>query len=383
MADKNNGGPWGGGDKKPSGGENPWGNRPNGEQRPQGDGDFDRIVRGGQERFRRIVGGGGGNRPGSGGGTGFGNSRTLWLLVLLFALGFWVFQSFHVIQQSDRALVMRFGRHVNTWQDGLHFAPWPIYSVETLNVTRQSTEHIGEGNGPSGQDWSLMLTSDENIIDIEFEVVWRIGDPVAFRFNIQEPEQTIRAVAQSTIREVVARSNLIPLLNTQRGATEDEVHRILQENLDLYKTGIEIRRVNLTKSDPPEQVIADFKDVQAAEQERDTLSSQARALANRKLADARGEQAQLLEDAEAYKARVINQAEGDASRFVSVLGEYQKAPDVTRRRLYLESMERVYGQIDKIIIDQSASEGIVPYLPLNELKSSAQSNRTNQTEGAK
>ncbi len=378
MSDKNDG-PWGGGNK-PNGKENPWGKKPS-----QGDGsknnpnDIDRIIREGQDRFRRVVGGGGGN--GNRGGQsqmGRGQNRFIFLLLILGLAGFWIYQSFHVVQATDRALVMRFGKHVNTWDDGLHFAPWPIYNVEKVNVTEQQTEQIGRGNGPNGQDWSLMLTSDENIIDLEFEVVWRIKDLAAFQLNIQGPRETIHAVAQSSIREVVARSPLIPLLNTKREETMDEVKNLIQDNLDAYDSGIEIVRANLTRSEPPQEVIADFEDVQAAEQERDTLRSRAQAQANVKLANARGEEAQLLEDAEAYKARVINDAEGEASRFTSVLDEYKKSPDVIRRRLYLDTMQQVYGNVDKVIVDESSSQGVVPYLPLNELGKPSQSKQTEE-----
>lgn len=358
------------GSKPPS--NNPWGPQKGGRGNGSGDhkgadNEFDRMIRDGQAQIRRIIGGGGGGGHRNSGAGAAPPIRSILFILFIILIAIWIYLSLYFVQATDRALVLRFGEHVDSWGEGPHFAPWPIYTVETANVTEQQTERIGEGTGANGQDWSLMLTSDENIIDIEFEVVWRIKDLAAFQFNLEGQRQTIHAVAQSSIREVVARSPLIPLLSTERDNIVIEVKKLIQDNLDAYNSGIEIVRVNLTKSDAPTEVIKDFEDVQAAEQERDTQRSQAQAKANVALANARGEEAQLREDAEAYRAQVINDAQGQASRFLSVLGEFEKAPDVTRRRLYLETMQEVYGQMDKVLIGEGAGEGVVPYLPLNEL----------------
>lgn len=366
----NSGGPWGsnnGGEEPNDPKKNPWGG--SGQKPPRKDeNDIDRIIRDGQAQLRRIVGGGGGNR---GGNTEERSPTPFFLIAGLLAGVFWLYQSVYQVQATDQALVMQFGKHTKTWEQGLHFAPWPIYSVEMENVTEQRTVEIGKDIEKTGQDSSLMLTADENIIDIEFEVVWRIKDLPAYQFNLVGPEDTIRAVAQSSIREVVAKSPLIPLLSTKRDDTMIEVKKLIQSNLDAYNSGIDIVRVNLTKSDAPQEVIKDFEDVQAAEQERDTLRSQAQATANIALAEARGQEAQLMENAEAYRAQVVNDAQGEASRFTSVLTEYQKAPEVTRRRIYLDTMQEVYGQMNKVIIDGKTAEGVVPYLPLNELNKGA------------
>jgi membrane protease subunit HflK len=220
-----------------------------------------------------------------------------------------------------------------------------------------------------------MLTTDENIIDIDFQVVWNINDPAKYLFNLADPRETITAVSESAMREVIARSELAPILNRDRQVIADEAQQLIQGTLDAYDSGVNIIRLNLDKADPPREVIDSFREVQAAEQERDRLERQADAYANRVTAGARGEAASQLEQAEAYRAQVVNEAQGEAARFTSVLAEYAKAPKVTRKRLYLETMERVLGDVDKIILENEAGggsggQGIVPYLPLNELRRS-------------
>jgi len=210
-------------------------------------------------------------------------------------------------------------------------------------------------------------------VDINFQVVWNISDPSKLLFNIRDPQLTVQAAAESVMREIIAASNLAPILNRDRGIIADTAVQDIQATLDEYESGIRVVRVNLDKADPPREVIDAFREVQAAEQERDRLQRQADAYANRVLAEARGEAAQILADAEGYRARVVNEARGDASRFTSVLTEYSKAPEVTRKRLYLERMEQVLGDIDKTILDQAiigaeGGSGVVPYLPLNELR---------------
>ena len=226
--------------------------------------------------------------------------------------------------------------------------------------------------GRGGSDSGLMLTGDENIVDIDFQVVWNINDPQAYLFNLRDPELTINAVAEASMREIIAQSQLAPILNRDRGIIAERLKELIQSTLDSYESGINIVRVNLDKADPPREVIDAFRDVQAAEQERDRLERQADAYANRVTAGARGEAAQILEESEAYRAQVVNEAQGEASRFLAVLTEYELAPEVTRRRLYIETMERILGDIDKIILDENTGgaggQGVVPYLPLNELR---------------
>ena len=217
-----------------------------------------------------------------------------------------------------------------------------------------------------------MLTGDENIVDIDFQVVWNINDPAKFLFNLRDARTTIRAVSESAMREIIAQSDFTTILNRDRASIASRLKDLIQYTLNNYESGVNIVRVNFDKADPPKEVIAAFREVQDAEQERDRLEKQADAYANRILAQARGEKAQVLEEAEGYRAQVINQAEGEASRFLAVLTEYSKAPEVTRKRLYLETMEEVLGRVNKIIIDDKiGGQGIVPYLPLNELNRAA------------
>ena len=368
----NNGGPWGGSGNRGSGGGG-GDRRPPGGQRPGPGGngqvpDIDQIMKKGQEQLRVLMGGKGGTGGGGGsGGPSFG--RGTWILAGLVILGLWLFASLYRVQDYEGSVELFLGEYIGQGQPGLNFAPWPVVTAEVIPVTREQTEQLGVGRGAEADD-GLMLTTDENIVDIDFEVVWNIRDPAQFLFNLAEPVETIRSVSESAMREVVAQSELAPILNRDRGLIAQQAQDIIQNTLDSYDSGVNIVRLNLDSSDPPEEVIDAFRDVQAAEQERERLVRQADAYANRVLAGARGEAAEILEEAEGYRARVVNEAEGEASRFSSVLAEYQRAPDVTRKRLYLETMENVLGRVDKVILDENgagAGQGVVPYLPLNEL----------------
>ncbi|WP_298838732.1 FtsH protease activity modulator HflK [uncultured Roseobacter sp.] len=378
----NNGGPWGGGGNsggdKPNGGSGgggggggPRGPRNDGPQIPE----IDELVKKGQERLRVLMGGKGGDgRNGGGGQRGGGNggpamTRGTVGLIALGAVGAWLMASFYTVAPEEQSVELFLGEYYATGNPGLNFAPWPLVSAEVLPVTREQTEDIGTRSG-SG----LMLTTDENIIDIDFQVVWNISDPALYLFNLAEPQETIRAVSESAMREVIARNQLAPILNRDRQVIADEAEQLIQGTLDAYESGLNIVRLNLDKADPPREVIDSFREVQAAEQERDRLERQADAYANRVTAGARGEAASQLEQAEAYRAQQVNEAQGEAARFTSVLEEYSKAPEVTRKRLYLETMERVLGDVDKIILESdgggSGGQGVVPYLPLNELRRS-------------
>jgi membrane protease subunit HflK len=377
----NNGGPWGGGgsggnggdDNKRPGGRDQGPNRGNGRgpggNQPQIP-EIDDLVKKGQEQLRVLMGGrGGGNGTGQGGsGDGPGGfSRGTLGLIGLGAVAMWVFASFYTVAPEEQSVELFLGEYSSTGNPGLNFAPWPVVTAEVIPVTREQTEDIGVA---SRGDGGLMLTTDENIVDIDFQVVWNINDPAKFLFNLADPRDTIRAVSESAMREVIARSELAPILNRDRELIADEVRELIQTTLDQYDAGVNIVRLNLDKADPPREVIDAFREVQAAEQERDTLQRRADAYANQALAQARGDSAQLLEQAEAYRAQQVNQAEGEAARFTAVLEEYRKAPEVTRKRLWLETVERVYGATDKIILDNSGDggQGVVPYLPLNELR---------------
>ncbi|MDC0738209.1 FtsH protease activity modulator HflK [Cognatishimia sp. SS12] len=368
----NSGGPWGGGGNQGGGGDR--GNN-GGGKRPQDDGpqipDIDELMKKGQDQLRVLMGGrdgggrSGGGRPGGGQGPQLGKGTLL--IGVLGAAVLWAMASFYTVKPEEQSVELFLGEYSATGDPGLNFAPWPVVTAEVIPVTREQIEDIGVG--ARGSDAGLMLTGDENIVDIDFQVVWNITDPAKFLFNLRDAPQTIRAVSESAMREIIAQSDLAPILNRDRAAIADRLKELIQLTLDSYNSGVNIVRVNFDKADPPTQVIDAFRDVQAAEQERDRTQKEADAYANAVLAGARGEAAQVLEEAEGYRALVVNQAEGEASRFKAILEEYQKAPDVTRKRLYLETMEEVLGRIDKVILDDQASgQGVVPYLPLNELK---------------
>lgn len=371
----NNGGPWGGGGNNGQGGG---GNQPPRPPRPpRNDGpnipEIDDLVNKGREQLRVLMGGGGrGGANGSGGGSGGpALTRGTFGIGLIVVVLLWLFASFYTIKPEEKSVELFLGRYLETNGPGLNFAPWPVVTREILAVT--SERNIDIGTSRSGLEAGLMLTGDENIVDIDFQVVWNITELDEYLFNLADPEQTIEAVAESAMREIIAQSNLAPILNRDRGAIADRLRNEIQTTLDSYNSGVNIVRVNFNKADPPEEVIASFRRVQDAEQERDRLQNVADAYANQKVAGARGEAAEVLEQAEGYRARVVNEAAGEASRFTAVLDEYAKAPEVTRKRIYLETMEEVLGGVDIILLDENAggSQGVVPYLPLNELRSNS------------
>ncbi|WP_170346573.1 FtsH protease activity modulator HflK [Ruegeria atlantica] len=369
----NSGGPWGGGGSSGGGGNR--GNNGDGHKPPEGEGpqipEIDELMKKGQEQLRVLMGGrGGGGRGGSGGQGGGGPAFTKGTVAigLVAAAVLWGLASFYTVKPEEQSVELFLGEFSAVGNPGLNFAPWPFVTAEVIPVTREQTEDMG---GARGSDDGLMLTGDENVVDIDYQVVWNISDPAKFLFNLRDPRQTIRAVSESAMREIIAQSELAPILNRDRGIIADRLQELIQATMDSYDSGINIVRVNFDKADPPQDVIAAFRDVQAAAQERDRLQNVADAYANRVLAEARGEAAQVLEEAEAYRAQQINSAMGEASRFSAVLEEYSKAPEVTRKRLYLERMEQVLGDVDKIILDENSTgsgQGVVPYLPLNELR---------------
>ena len=366
----NSGGPWGGGSdgpKRPSNGSD-GGRPPKNNNQGQMPPEIDDMLKKGQEQLRVLMGGGGkkGGRGSGASGDG-GMGRNGFALIFLFLAGLWAFASFYTVKPEEKSVELFLGKFSSIGNPGLNFAPWPLVTKEVLPVTREQNEQIGVGG--RGSDAGLMLTGDENIVDIDFEVVWNIKDPAQYLFNLRDPQITIRAVAESAMREIIAQSELAPILNRDRGSIAARLQELIQLTLDNYVSGVNVVRVNFDKADPPEQVIDAFREVQAAEQERDRLEKQADAYANRVLAQARGEAAQTLEQAEGYRAQVVNGATGEASRFTAVLREYEKAPEVTRKRLYIETMEEIFSDVEKVIIDEkNCGQGVVPYLPLNDLR---------------
>ena len=378
----NGGGPWGGGggDNRGTGG-NGGGNPPPRPPRRPGEGpqipEIDELMNRGREQLRVLMGGRGG-RGANGGSGGPGVTRGTVGLAVLGAAILWGFASFYTVRPDEQSVELLFGEYQSTNGPGLNFAPWPVVTREVIQVTTERSFKVGEGR--SGEEAGLMLTGDENIVDIDFEVVWNVKDAEDFIFTLANPDQTVQAVSESAMREIIAQTDLAPILNRDRGAIESRLWTDIQNTLDSYASGINIVRVNFDRADPPEPVISAFRQVQDAEQERTRLQNVADAYANRVEAEARGQADQLIQQAEGYRARVVNEAAGEASRFSAVLGEYQQAPEVTRKRIYLETMEGVLGQVDTIILDDEGGSGVVPYLPLNELGGSTP--RTSSQAGA-
>ncbi|MBB3992997.1 membrane protease subunit HflK [Sulfitobacter undariae] len=405
----NTGGPWGGGGN--TGGGNGGGNKGGGDNGGQNGGgnrgnngggdkppipEIDELVKKGQEHLRVLMGGGGrskGTGGGSGGGTGGPElTRGTIGVGVLVAAAAWLFASTYTVRPEQQSIELFLGKFSGIGTEGLNFAPWPFVTAEVFDVTTNRTETLGTQRS-TNDNGGLMLTTDENIVDIDFQVVWNIKDAQQFKFSLRDPDSSVRAISESAMREVIAQSELAPILNRDRGLVEEKVKELIQVTLDNRNTGINVLRVNVNKVDPPSRtvvvtntdgsteqvsVVDAFRDVQAAAQERDRLERQADAYANQKTAEARGESAKMLEAAEGYRAREVNGAIGEASRFEAVLTEYTAAPEVTRKRLYLETMEKVFGQVDKIILENNQGEGggqgVVPYLPLNELRRSGGNN---------
>lgn len=352
------GGGWRGG----SGG--PWGSPPSGGGSGGQPPDLEEILRRSQDRLKSVMPGG------SMGGKGLA-------LILLVLIALWGFSGVYRVNTDEQGVVLRFGQFVTQTGPGLHYhLPYPIESVLTPQVTRINRIDIGmrlleNGRSTTTSDVpeeSLILTGDENIIDVDVSVFWKINNAPDYLFNIQNPEGTVKAVAESAMREVIGRSQLQPVLTQARAITEQDVLELMQQTLDTYGSGIQITQVQLQKVDPPAQVIDAFRDVQAARADQERLRNEAQAYANRVVPEARGQAAQITQQAEAYRERTVNEAKGQADRFTKVYEEYKKAPEVTRERLFLETMERVLGQTDKIIIDDKAGgSGVVPYLPLDQL----------------
>ena len=375
------GGPWGGGggsggDDRNKGSDDDdrrGGGRRPGEGSPQIP-EIDQLVKRGQEQLRVLMGGRGRGGIGGGGGPGGGANgggplvtRQGVALGALALAAVWAYMSFYSVRPEERSVELFLGESSGIGAPGLNFAPWPLVTFEKVQVTGERTTEIGQGEGESG----LMLTRDQNIVDIGFQVVWNIADPEQYLFNLADPEDTMRAVSESAMRDIVARSELSPILNRDRGVIAADVQSAVQETLDSYNAGIQVIRVNLQRAQPPGEVIDAFREVQAAQQQRDTLEKEADAYANRVTAGARGAAAQFMEEAEAFRAQAVNSAQGEAARFISVYNEYINAPEVTRRRLYIETIERVFGGMNKVILDgvsgAEAGQGVVPFLPLNEL----------------
>jgi len=356
------GGPWG--PKKP----NPWGPSPSGNGGGGRQPDLEEMLRKSQDRLREFIPGG------AFGGRGL-------LLIALGIVVLWLASGLYTVRPDEVGLNLIFGRYTGSTQPGLNYnLPYPVGSVIRPSVTTVNTTEIGfrsgEGKGRNSQrdlaEESLMLTGDENIVDINFAVQWQVNPAKAsdYVFNLQDPDTSIKAVAESAMREVIGKRNIQAILTTERGAVESDVRQLMQDTLDMYRVGVVVRVVQLQKVDPPAQVIDAFRDVQAARQDQDRARNEAETYASKVVPEARGEASRIEQEAEAYRERVTAEATGQASRFSQIYAEYKKAPEIIRERMYLEMMERVLSGAEKTIIDQNGAsqQGVVPYLPLGDLQ---------------
>ncbi len=342
--------------------QNPWGNR-GGNQSPP---DLDEVIRRLQERFSGIFGGG---NNGNGGGANLGKGAVTGILAVLFVL--WSLSGFYMVAADEEAVVLQFGKHVSTKGPGLNWhIPYPVQTVEKLPVTRVQRLEVGfrkfsDGTIRKRTNESLMLTKDENIVDISFIVQYKIKSLEEYLFNIDSPLKTVRDAAESSIREVIGRTLIDDVLTDKKAEVEVETQDLIQSILDSYEAGISVSTVKLQDAQPPERVIREFKDVASAREDRERAKNEAQAYANDIIPNARGEAKKMVLDAEAYEKEVIDRATGEAKRFESLLSAYKQAPDVTRKRLYLETMEGVLAKVDKVIVDGSVAGKVLPYLPLD------------------
>lgn len=366
----NSGGPWG----RPTGsggtgGNHNNGNRPSGGDTPPQGPDFDEFLRRGQEKLRKFTGGGNEGSKGA-------------ALALAVVAVLWFSSGIYFVKADEQGVVTRFGEFTRTTPPGMHYhLPYPIETVLLPRVTAVNHEEIGFRSGGTGRagrvadiplsEESLMLTGDENILDIDFEVQWKISSAPDFLFNIRNPEETVKAVAESAMREVIGKSKIANVLAEGKLQVAQDTRKLMQDTLNAYNAGIDVITVNLLKADPPAEVLDAQRDVQTALADAETARNQAEAYHNDIVPKARGEAQKLVLDAEAYKQEVIARAQGEASRFSAVYAEYKQAKDVTKKRMYLETMENVLQGMNKVIIEGKGSNAVQPYLPLTDLKPKA------------
>ncbi len=338
----NPGGPWGQGPTPPPGG--------GGGGTPP---DLEDIIRKGQDQLRRAIPGGGKFSP----------LMALFVLAALVAL--YLVKSVYTIQPDELGVELRFGKpKTELSSPGIHFHLWPVETYEIANIRENQ---INIGSQGRSEALGLMLSGDQNIVDVAFSVLFQVISPKDYLFNVRDPEGMVRQVAESAMREVVGRRPAQDIFRDDRAGIADEVRNIVQQTLDQYGAGIQINTVNIEDVAPPREVADSFDEVQRAEQDEDRFVEEANKYSNRILGAARGEAAQILEDAAGYKNRVVEESKGEAQRFISVYNEYSKAPEVTRKRLFLETMEKVLGDSDKVIVEQGSGQGVIPYLPLPEI----------------
>ena len=354
------GGGWQNGSNNNGGGGGPWGQGPRGPQRPGGGGqppDLEEILKRGQDRLKNVL-------PG-GGGTGGGFSGLTLGIVLAALAGLYVLSSSYQVEADEVAVETVFGKPRDTVNEaGLHFAFWPVEYAEKVKIVERQVNIGSAGRSRQG----LMLSGDQNIVDVAFSVLFSVSDPKAFLFNVKDPEGMVSEVAESAMREIVGRRPAQDIFRDDRQGISEQVRAIVQKTLDEYGAGIAIRALNIEDVAPPTEVADAFDEVQRAEQNEDEFQEKANQYRNKELGTARGEAAQIREDAAAYKNRVVEEAKGEAQRFISVYEQYARAPEVTRKRLFLETMEAVLADSNKVIMENGRDgTGVVPYLPLPEI----------------
>ena len=346
------GGPWGGGGGNGGG---PWGQGPR-NTGPQGTPpDLEDIIRRGQDRLKRALPGGGGFSP------------VIGVLVVLGLGALWLFQAIYTVQPDEVAVELRFGKPKEELSEpGLHFHLWPLETVERANIAEKLLD-IGSAQRDRGSS-GLMLSGDQNIVDVKFSIAYQVEDPKAFLFNVSDPDGMLRQIGESAMREIVGRRPAQDIFRDDRQGIAEDVRTIIQQTLNDYKSGLAVNAISIEDAAPPREVADAFDEVQRAEQDEDRFVEESNQYSNQKLGQARGEAAQILEEAAAYKNRIVLEAEGEAQRFISVYDQYAKAPGVTRERLFIETMEQVLKGANKVIVEQGGGQGVIPYLPLPELQ---------------
>ena len=329
--------------------------------------DVEKFLKEGRKKFKR--------------GAPLRLGRGSFMTIGLLLLALWLTSGVYIVNPDEQGVVLRFGAVNGSTAPGVNYhLPWPIEAAYTPKVTRENQINIGYRMVDSRvtgdvREESLSLTGDENIVDVDFTVYWLIKDASAFLFNVQnlgiDQDLTIRAVAESAMREVVGKNKIEVILTADRDSIQEEVRAVMQASLDSYGAGVTVTRVQMQKADPPPQVLDAYRDVQAARTDQDRMRNEAEAYANKIVPEARGGAARIIQEAEGYKQQVTALAEGESQRFMSILEQYKKAPDVTSRRIYIDTMQGVLAGVNKVIIDNKGGSGVVPYLPLPQLQRGA------------
>jgi len=341
-----------------SGGRDPWGSPSN----DQGPPDLDEVVRKVQRKFRGLFGGGGSGGDDGGGGMNAPSAspKTFGLVAVAVAV-VWALSGIYIVDEGKRGVVTQFGAYYTTVEPGPHWHPRFIQAVETVDIDQIRNIEIGTRSSES-----LILTQDENIVDAKFSIQYRVGDPQAYVFNVRQPDQTLRQAAESAIREVIGKSTLDMVITTGRAEIARRASELLQNSLDDYGAGLLVTNVNMQSAQPPNEVQDAFADAVKAREDQQRLINEAEVYANGVVPEARGTASRRIEEAEGYAQRRIAEAEGESDRFLAILEEYQMAPEVTRERLYIETLEGVMTKVGKVMVDVEGS-GNLMYLPLEKM----------------